>query len=104
MWILAANQPSHLFSFFFDMVLQSYRPSTPLRPPPSAPATFGVRSSMKLFRDYGKYDHGMDNNAKVEIYEPGTPLPPRTVLNFNPFETWEGNSPDASGIYPGETG
>lgn len=23
-------------------------------------------------------------------------------MNFNPFETWEGNSPDASGFYPGE--
>merc|ERR1712194_1001679 len=28
----------------------------------------------------------------------------RSVLNFNPFETFEGNSPDASGYYPGETG
>ena len=23
-------------------------------------------------------------------------------MNFNPFETFEGNSPDASGKYPGE--
>lgn len=23
-------------------------------------------------------------------------------MNFNPFETYEGNSPDASGKYPGE--
>ena len=23
-------------------------------------------------------------------------------MNFNPFETFEGNSPDASGRYPGE--
>ena len=23
-------------------------------------------------------------------------------MNFNPFETFLGNSPDASGIYPGE--
>jgi hypothetical protein len=70
-----------------------------------APATFGVRSSMKLFRDYGKYDDGMwDNDAKVEIYGVWDPTAARSVLNFNPFETWEGNSPDASGIYPGETG
>jgi hypothetical protein len=32
------------------------------------------------------------------------PAAARTVLNFNPFETWEGNSPDASGTPPGETG
>jgi hypothetical protein len=70
-----------------------------------APATFGVRSSMKLFRDYGKYDDGMwDNAAKVEIYGMWNPAAARSVNNFNPFETWEGNSPDASGIYPGETG
>lgn len=24
-------------------------------------------------------------------------------MNFNPFETFQGNSPDASGYYPGET-
>merc|ERR1719416_376640 len=23
-------------------------------------------------------------------------------MNFNPFETYKGNSPDASGVYPGE--
>lgn len=30
------------------------------------------------------------------------PNSPRTAMNFNPFETFEGNSPDASGKYPGE--
>jgi hypothetical protein len=70
-----------------------------------APATFGVRTSMKLYRDYGKYDDKMwDNDAKVEVYGAWNPTAPRSVFNFNPFETWEGNSPDASGIFPGETG
>jgi hypothetical protein len=70
-----------------------------------APATFGVRSATKLFRDYGKYDDQMwDNDAKVEIYNAWQPTAPRSVMNFNPFETWDGNSPDASGIFPGETG
>jgi hypothetical protein len=60
---------------------------------------------MKLFRDYGKYDDKMwDNDAKVEVYGAWNPTAPRSVMNFNPFETWEGNSPDASGIFPGETG
>jgi hypothetical protein len=70
-----------------------------------APATFGVRTSTKIYRDYGKYDDKMwDNSAKVEIYGAWNPTAPRSVYNFNPFETWEGNSPDASGIFPGETG
>lgn len=30
------------------------------------------------------------------------PNAPRSTRNFNPFETFKGNSPDASGIYPGE--
>jgi len=52
---------------------------------------------------YGKYDDKLwDNEAKKEIYNEWDPNQPRSATNFNPFETWEGNSPDASGFYPGE--
>jgi hypothetical protein len=72
-----------------------------------APATFGVRSQTELFsaRVYGKYDGQMwDTTAKDEIYAAWNPSAPRSPLNFNPYETWDGNSPDASGLYPGESG
>jgi hypothetical protein len=70
-----------------------------------APASFGVRTSMKLFRDYGEFNGKMwDTATKTIVYDKWDPSAPRTVFNFNPFETWDGNSPDASGIYPGETG
>ena len=36
------------------------------------------------------------------MYNSWDPSAPRSVLNFNPFETFGGNSPDASGFYPGE--
>ena len=53
--------------------------------------------------DYGKYDDCLyDSNAKKEIYAAWDPNAPRSPANFNPFETWDGNSPDASGFYPGE--
>lgn len=52
---------------------------------------------------YGKYDDQMwDNEAKKEIYAAWDPNSPRSPMNFNPFETFEGNTPDASGFYPGE--
>jgi hypothetical protein len=60
--------------------------------------------STKLFAlDYGKYD-GKEWNpaAKNEIYAAWNPAASRSVENFNPYETWEGNSPDCSGFYPGE--
>lgn len=54
-------------------------------------------------KSYGKYDGELwDNEAKKEIYAVWDPTAPRSPANFNPFETWEGNSPDASGFYPGE--
>lgn len=40
--------------------------------------------------------------AKKDVYNSWNPSAPRSPLNFNPFETFEGNSPDASGYYPGE--
>ena len=43
-----------------------------------------------------------DNEAKKEIYNAWDPNSPRSPMNFNPFETFLGNSPDASGYYPGE--
>jgi hypothetical protein len=64
-----------------------------------------VATQVSMAREYGKYDDGMwDNDAKIEIYGAWDPSAPRSPNNFNPFETWEGNSPDASGIFPGETG
>ena len=63
-------------------------------PAAAAPAASG---------NYGKYDDQMwDDDAKKDIYASWDPNSPRSPANFNPFETWEGNSPDASGFYPGE--
>ncbi|CAJ1954188.1 unnamed protein product [Cylindrotheca closterium] len=62
---------------------------------PAAPNASGL--------SYGKYDGEMwDMDAKTEIYNAWDPNSPRSPMNFNPFETWDGNSPDASGFYPGE--
>ena len=43
-----------------------------------------------------------DNPSKLDTYAKWDPATPRSTRNFNPFETFGGNSPDASGIYPGE--
>ena len=53
--------------------------------------------------NYGKYD-GMlwDMAAKQDVFAMWDPTKPRSANNFNPFETWDGNSPDCSGFYPGE--
>ena len=52
---------------------------------------------------YGKYDEQLwDITAKQDVYATWDPNSPRSPTNFNPFETFEGNSPDASGFYPGE--
>lgn len=70
-----------------------------------APAPFGTRTSTRIFSDYvyGEFDDQLwDNEAKKIIYAKWDPSKPRSTRNFNPFETWEGNSPDASGVYPGE--
>ena len=69
-----------------------------------APAPqFGMtRTSLNAF-EYGKYDEILwDNEAKNDVYGSWDPSTPRSTQNFNPFETYKGNSPDASGIYPGE--
>jgi len=41
-------------------------------------------------------------DAKMDVYNSWDPSAPRSASNFNPFETFEGNSCDASGKYPGE--
>lgn len=78
-----------------------------------APTTpFGVvstttKSASTLFsgRVYGEFDGKLwDNEAKKIVYAKWDPNAPRSPLNFNPFETWDGNSPDCSGFYPGEGG
>jgi len=70
-----------------------------------APAgSFGVRSSTKLFFEYGKYNDQMwDSDAKKDVYGSWDPTAARSTTNFNPYETFGGNSPDCSGIYPGES-
>jgi hypothetical protein len=69
-----------------------------------APAPFGVRTSVRLYQQsYGKYDDKLwDNEARKEVYNSWDPNQPRSPTNFNPFETYQGNTPDASGYYPGE--
>ena len=67
-----------------------------------SPAPLGARPSFRLFQ-YGDYDGKLwDNEAKKAVYAKWDPNSPRSPNNFNPFETWQGNSPDASGYYPGE--
>ena len=64
-----------------------------------------VVSNTALFLEMGEYDGKLwDNDAKKVIYEKWDPNSPRSPMNFNPFETFDGNSPDASGRYPGELG
>ena len=57
----------------------------------------------KLNFEYGEYDDKLwDQDSKKDVYNKWDPTAPRSTRNFNPFETFKGNSPDASGIYPGE--
>ncbi len=68
-----------------------------------APATFGTRVATNLNIQLGEYDDKLwDNEAKKVIYGKWDPNAARSTTNFNPFETYGGNSPDASGIFPGE--
>lgn len=62
-----------------------------------------ARMPTKLNFEYGEYDDKLwDQDSKKDVYNKWDPSQPRTTRNFNPFETFKGNSPDASGIYPGE--
>eukprot|EP00557_Chaetoceros_sp_GSL56_P011607 CAMPEP_0176477906 /NCGR_PEP_ID=MMETSP0200_2-20121128/894_1 /TAXON_ID=947934 /ORGANISM="Chaetoceros sp., Strain GSL56" /LENGTH=129 /DNA_ID=CAMNT_0017873791 /DNA_START=181 /DNA_END=570 /DNA_ORIENTATION=+ len=68
-----------------------------------APTQFAGRATTRMFFDFGEYDGKMwDSVAKNDVYNKWDPNQPRSTRNFNPYETFEGNSPDASGIYPGE--
>eukprot|EP00536_Pseudo-nitzschia_multiseries_P006940 jgi/Psemu1/255784/estExt_Genewise1Plus.C_1540037 len=63
------------------------------------------RTSTALFLEFSEYDGQVwDNDLKKVAYEKFDPNQPRSVHNFNPFETFDGNSPDCSGYYPGEKG
>ena len=62
-----------------------------------------ARMPTKLNFEYGEYDDKLwDQDAKKDVYNKWDPSAPRSTRNFNPFETFKGNSPDASGIYSGE--
>jgi len=79
-------------------------PAAPAAAAPAAPAAVpaAVAAAPGAFQ-YGIYDDQMwDHDSKKVVYGQWDPTAPRTPLNFNPFETFLGNSPDASGIYPGE--
>ena len=68
-----------------------------------APAATGARSVTSLNFEYGDYDDKLwDQASKKEVYAKWDPSSPRSPKNFNPFETFKSNSPDASGIFPGE--
>mmetsp|Transcript_32420 Transcript_32420/g.41705 ORF Transcript_32420/g.41705 Transcript_32420/m.41705 type:complete len:128 (+) Transcript_32420:38-421(+) len=61
------------------------------------------RVATHLNFEYGEYDDKLfDNEAKKDLYEKWDPTSPRSGKNFNPFETYKGNSCDASGVFPGE--
>mmetsp|Transcript_42746 Transcript_42746/g.84004 ORF Transcript_42746/g.84004 Transcript_42746/m.84004 type:complete len:133 (+) Transcript_42746:88-486(+) len=70
--------------------------------------TFGTRSltrSTPLQAEFvrGDYDDKLyDHDAKKAVYAKWDPAAPRSGQNYNPFETFNGNSPDASGVFPGE--
>jgi hypothetical protein len=79
----------------------AYTPPAPVAAPVAATSNVAPDSSGPF--TYGKYDDQIwDNEAKKDVYNAWDPNAPRTTWNFNPFETHKGNSPDASGIYPGE--
>jgi len=62
-----------------------------------------ARVPTKLNFEYGDYDDKLwDQDSKKDVYTKWDPSSPRSAKNFNPFETFKGNSPDASGIFPGE--
>ncbi|KAL7493424.1 hypothetical protein ACHAWT_002583 [Skeletonema menzelii] len=62
-----------------------------------------ARMPTKLNFEYGEYDDKLwDQDSKKDVYNKWDPSAPRSTRNFNPFETFKGNTPDASGIYPGE--
>jgi len=74
--------------------------AAPVAAAPAAPAT--APAPQGGFQ-YGLYDDKLwDHDSKKDVYTQWDPNTARSTLNFNPFETFKGNSPDASGIFPGE--
>ncbi|GMH63436.1 hypothetical protein TrRE_jg6599 [Triparma retinervis] len=74
---------------------------------PTSFATRGLTSKLNAneptYTDMGDFDEkvwSLDN--KKVVYEKWDPSAARSAQNFNPFETFGGNSPDASGRFPGE--
>ena len=83
-------------------ILMKIRFSCWTAPAAAAPAAAAPAASAGGFT-YGEYDDKLwDQDAKKDVYNKWDPNSPRSTRNFNPFETFKGNSPDASGIYPGE--
>eukprot|EP00429_Kryptoperidinium_foliaceum_P016484 CAMPEP_0176047900 /NCGR_PEP_ID=MMETSP0120_2-20121206/23791_1 /TAXON_ID=160619 /ORGANISM="Kryptoperidinium foliaceum, Strain CCMP 1326" /LENGTH=280 /DNA_ID=CAMNT_0017381315 /DNA_START=50 /DNA_END=892 /DNA_ORIENTATION=+ len=75
----------------------------PAAPAAAAPAPAAPAVPESSNPNYGKYDEMEWNmDAKMDVYNSWDPNSPRSPNNFNPFETWDGNSPDCSGFYPGE--
>ena len=82
----------------------------PAAPAPAAPAPAATPAAPASSvpepvpgSPYGKYDGQVwDVTAKMDVYNAWDPNSPRSPQNFNPFETYEGNSPDPSGFFPGE--
>ena len=62
-----------------------------------------TRAPTKLNFEYGGYDDLLwDNTAKKDGYAKWDPATAQLAKNFNPFETYKGNSPDTSSVFPGE--
>ena len=79
-------QRSQMKTFILALTVASATAFAPAAPKPT--------SSTALFLEMGAYDGKLwDNEAKKTMYESWDPKSPRTVDNFNPFETWDGNSP-----------
>mmetsp|Transcript_21887 Transcript_21887/g.60847 ORF Transcript_21887/g.60847 Transcript_21887/m.60847 type:complete len:203 (+) Transcript_21887:145-753(+) len=77
--------------------------AAPAAAAPAAPAAPAPAAKVGAAGEYGIYDEQLwDMEAKQVVYAAWDPNSPRSPVNFNPFETFEGNSPDASGFYPGE--
>jgi hypothetical protein len=77
--------------------------ASPAAPAAAAPTAAAPAAAAPSNSNYGKYDGKLwDMDAKMDVYNAWNPAAPRSPNNFNPFETWDGNSPDCSGFYPGE--
>ena len=82
-----------------------YAPPAPVAAAPApvaAAAPAGAPPSENAFV-FGVFDDILwSNENKNSVYDQWDPAQPRSTRNFNPFETFGGNSPDASGIFPGQ--